>query len=74
LTSIFTLADAPKLQEKMRLSKDFKLTDYHESFSTQSAQLKSFESLNFSCNFVASACEKKRCQQVQHNILNRSSI
>jgi hypothetical protein len=61
LTSIFTLADATKLQEKIRLSKEFKWSDYKKSFkidSTQSAPLKSFLSLNFSCNFVASASAK----------------
>jgi hypothetical protein len=31
LTSIFTLADATKLQEKFRLSKDFKWADCVES-------------------------------------------
>jgi hypothetical protein len=61
LTSIFTLADAKKLQEKLTLSKDFNWAGYVESLkvdSTQSAQLKSFESLNFSRNFVASASVK----------------
>jgi hypothetical protein len=56
LTSIVPLADATKLEEKIRLSKDFKWDDYLGSFkidSTQSAQLNKFESLNFSCNFVA---------------------
>jgi hypothetical protein len=59
LTSIFTLADATKLQEKFRLSKDFNWAYYVESFkigSTQSAQLKYSESLNFSCSFVELAC------------------
>jgi hypothetical protein len=58
LTSFLTLVDTTKLQEKFRLSKDFNLADYVVSFkinSTQSAQLKIFESLNFSFNFVASA-------------------
>ncbi len=57
----FTLADAIKLSRKLRLSKDFNWVDCVESIlkdSTQSAQLKSFESLNFSCNFVASASVK----------------
>jgi hypothetical protein len=61
LTSIFTLADATKLQEKFRLLKDFNSADYLESFkidSTQSALMKSFESLNFSSNFGASASVK----------------
>jgi hypothetical protein len=57
LTSTFTLADATNLQEKFRLSKDFNWADYVESFKID-AQLKSFESLNLSCNFVASESAK----------------
>jgi hypothetical protein len=41
LTSIFTLADATKLKEKFKLSKDFDWADYVQSFkidSTQSAR------------------------------------
>jgi hypothetical protein len=56
------MVDITKLPWKIQIYKDFNWADCVESFkldSTQSTQIKSFESLNFLDNFIASASVKK---------------